>query len=190
MDILNIKDWWKRAKYSGLNDSELCSLISSSDQVAFSVLYERHKLGAYNYALSILKNKAKAMDATHDSFLKLYEKRASYKDEGKFKAYFYRMIRNRCFDLLKKKSEILVENEFELERSDKDDSVFDEVVSRMTLSEIDKEFYNLRDIDRDIFLLWAKGFSMKEISKITEQKESFIKTKIHRIKKKFIEIGK
>ena len=189
MDILNIKDWWKRAKYSGLEDRELSRLVSKSDQVAFSVIYERHKLGAYNYALSILKDKAKAIEATHDSFLKLYEKRDSYNEEGKFKAYFYRMIRNRCFDILKKKTEVLVESEYELETSTKEDSVFDEVLNNMTLTEIDKRFYEFSEVEREIFLLWAKGFSMKEISEVTENKESFVKTKIHRIKKKFIDIG-
>jgi RNA polymerase sigma-70 factor (ECF subfamily) len=187
--IINILNWAKKAKYNGLSDSELCKLVSKSNDVAFSVIYERYKLDAFNYALSILKDKARATDATHDAFLKFYEKRKSYNEEGKFKAYFFRIIRNRCFDILKKKTEVLVENEIELEFSSKDDAIFDEVLTKMTLAELDTHFYKLDDLDREIFILWIKGFSMKEISEISKMKESFVKTKIHRIKKKFIEIG-
>ncbi|WP_127717008.1 RNA polymerase sigma factor [Halobacteriovorax sp. HLS] len=190
MDLINIKKWWLQAKYSSYEDCALVDLvIIESDEVAFGILYERYKLGAYNYALSILKDKARAMDATHDCFLKFYEKRSSFKEEIKFKPLFYRMIRNRCFDLLKKKSELLVEDEYELEFSERDDVVFDETLKNMSLEQIDKAFYELDDGQREVFLLWAQGFSMKEISVATDLKESDIKTKIHRAKKKLSTLG-
>lgn len=190
MDLINIKKWWLQAKYSSYEDSALVDLITSeSDEIAFAVIYERYKLGAYNYALSILKDKAKAMDATHDCFLKFYEKRNSFKDEIKFRALFYRMIRNRCFDLLKKKSEVLVEDQYELEFSERDDVVFDETLKNMSLEQIDKAFYQLEDSQREVFLLWAQGFSIKEICASTQLTEGDIKTKIHRAKKKLSNLG-
>lgn len=184
MSLFNISDWLQRVKFSSLEDAQLAALIAQGNQNAFSVIYERYKLDAYNYSLSILKNKQAAMDATHDCFIKLFEKRKSYKEEMKFKSYFFRVIRNHCFDILKKKGEILFDEREDLEFSKGDDNVFDDAFRSMTLSEIDERFYSLEVYERDLFILWAKGFSMKEISNIAQMKESNIKTKLHRIKKK------
>jgi RNA polymerase sigma-70 factor (ECF subfamily) len=186
MGIFDISGRLQRIKFSSLSDSELSIFIKQGNKNAFSVFYERYKVDAYNYALSILKNKGKAMDATHDSFIKLYENRSIHKDEMNLKAYFFKMIRNRCFDILKKKTEVLVDEQEHLEHSQNEDEVFDKVIRSMTLSSIDDEFYKLDTEQRDIFLLYVKGFSMKEISKISDLNENSVKTKISRIKKKII----
>jgi len=178
---MKINDWFNRSIWKSLSDSELMKLVSRDEKVAFAILFDRHKVALFNYALSILKDRAKAEEVTQETFLKLYEVRDQYKEMGRLRAYLFRLTRNRCFDIMKKKGEVLLGEDEEF--SNLVDETFEKNVTRAKLEMIDRYFQELKAIDQEIFLLWAKGESIRSISSIIESSEGAIKTRLHRIKK-------
>lgn len=178
---MKINDWLNRAKWKNLSDSKLMELVARDERVAFAILFNRHKEALFNYSLSILKNRAKAEEVTQEIFLKLYEMRHEYKEMGKLRSFLFRLVRNKSFDILKKKSEVLLGEEEEF--SSHEDETFEKTLNKMRIEVLDKYYFELKSIDREILLLWVKGEAIRTIAEIIESSEGAVKTRLHRIKK-------
>lgn len=76
------------------SDSELFERARSGDRAAFGRLVDRHKDGLVNYLTRICGDHAQAEDLAQESFLRLYERGEHYREEGKLKAYLYRIATN------------------------------------------------------------------------------------------------
>ena len=70
---------------------------------ALNELMERYRDAAYRYAWRIFRNHHTAEDMTQDFFIKLFRNAARYQPRGHFTTYFYRVLANLCFDLLRKR---------------------------------------------------------------------------------------
>lgn len=64
--------------------------------------YEQYRTGIYRFALSILKDAHLAEDVLQDVFLRLLSGKGM-PDPGKEQAYLYRVARNICYDILRKR---------------------------------------------------------------------------------------
>ena len=65
-------------------------------------LYEKHKVGIFRYALSIVKSPQLAEDVLQDTFVKLIQQESLPMEPGKEAAWLYRVARNLCFDILRR----------------------------------------------------------------------------------------
>jgi RNA polymerase sigma factor (sigma-70 family) len=81
---------------------ELMALVrDGNDDAAFSMLYERHKGGAYRVAVGILKRPAEAAEVTQEAFLKLWRFRARYNGEP-FEPWCFRIAFHAAIDAYRK----------------------------------------------------------------------------------------
>lgn len=64
--------------------------------------YEQYKTGIYRYALSILKDPHGAEDVLQETFLRLLSGKYVVAEE-KIQAWLYRVARNYCYDILRKR---------------------------------------------------------------------------------------
>lgn len=63
--------------------------------------YEQYKTGLFRFALSILKDHVSAEDVLQETFLRLLTGRYA-PEPGREQAYLYRMVRNLCYDELRR----------------------------------------------------------------------------------------
>ena len=70
---------------------------------ALNELMDRYRDAAYRYAWRIFRNHHTAEDITQEFFVKLFRNAARYQPRGHFTTYFYRVLANLCFDLLRKR---------------------------------------------------------------------------------------
>ena len=83
-------------------DDELLRRIADGDQKAFRRLVERHVDRAYALALRILKRPADAEDVVQDTLLKVWTNRGRWQEgRAKFSTWLYRVVTNRCIDLIR-----------------------------------------------------------------------------------------
>ena len=60
--------------------------------------------GAHALAIQLLGNSDDAADAVHDSFARVLAKPDAYdSDKGPLKPWFYRVVRNRCLDMIRRR---------------------------------------------------------------------------------------
>lgn len=64
--------------------------------------YEQHRAGIYRFALSILKDPARAEDVLQEVFLRLLQSDSMRFEPGMEKAWLYRVARNLCYDQLRR----------------------------------------------------------------------------------------
>lgn len=117
--------------------------------------YEEYRTGIYRFALSLLRDPQQAEDVLQETFVKLLTGKFHAPTPGKEKAWLFRVARNLCFDILRKRIRDL-ELPPEIAAPPKENWEFLELISPLPQSE--QEILSLKFIG---------GFTHKEIAKIT-----------------------
>lgn len=121
------------------------------DQLIYSY-YEEYKVGLFRFALSILKDVHSAEDALQEAFVRLLTQ-SRLPDPEKAQAWLYRVVRNICYDMLRKRKHEAQETPISVSEKSWD---FLELIDPLPWKE--QELLALRFIG---------GFSHKEIAAIT-----------------------
>ena len=72
--------------------------LQANDMKAYETLYLKYKDPLFNYFLVNTKSKNLAEEQLQDLFLKLYEKKDSFKYQSKFSTWLWTMARNQFID--------------------------------------------------------------------------------------------
>ena len=116
--------------------------------------YDKYKIGIYRYILSITHDPQLAEDVLQDTFVQLLTDGIRF-DPGKEQAWLYKVARNKCFNILKR-------------RKKQDELQMPVVVSGNLRWEFLEMIASLSAKEQEIVTLkMIGGFSHKEISKIT-----------------------
>jgi RNA polymerase sigma-70 factor (ECF subfamily) len=66
-------------------------------------LTERYGNPALNFARQFLFERENAQDAVQETFIKIFRESGNFNSSYKFAPWFYRILRNTCFDMLRKR---------------------------------------------------------------------------------------
>lgn len=175
-----------------LDDESLITKIDEHRQLVLSILYDRYEKRIYFKAISILKNKPEAMDLAHDIFITIFTSINKFEGKSKFSLWVHSISFNTCVKYLNSKKKIQL---FPLD--DINEEVIDttaEDVSEKELLEINLEalesfLVNLKEEERMLILMkYMDGLTVREMSSITELKESTIKMKLMRTRQKLLKM--
>ena len=86
-----------------ISDAELALQAKRGDIEAFGVLVERYKERAYMIALGFVGSPDDAMDLSQDAFVKAFKAMRSFRDGADFYPWFYAVLRNTCFNFLRRR---------------------------------------------------------------------------------------
>ena len=86
-----------------IGDAELASKAKRGDIDAFGELVERYKERAYMIALGFVGNPDDAMDLSQEAFVKAFKAMRTFKDGCDFYPWFYAVLRNTCFNFLRRR---------------------------------------------------------------------------------------
>lgn len=128
--------------------------------------YDAYRVGLYRFALSLLRSPEQAEDVLQETFLRLLTARFSVPTPGKEKAWLFKVARNLCMDILRKRIREL-ELPPDLSAPPEENWEFLELISPLTQTE--QEILSLKFIG---------GFTHAEIAKITG-------TTVHAAKKRY-----
>ncbi|AIQ44826.1 DNA-directed RNA polymerase subunit sigma [Paenibacillus sp. FSL R7-0273] len=78
--------------------------VQQGEVQAYSLIIEHFQRPIYLYCYYLLGSREEAEDAAQDIFLKALEHIGSFRQTVSFSAWLYRIARNHCTDLLKKRS--------------------------------------------------------------------------------------
>ena len=85
------------------SDDDLMVRCGRGHTAALAEIMRRHQDAAYRYAWRIFRNHHTAEDITQEFFIKLFRNAARYQPRGHFTTYFYRVLANLSFDVLRKR---------------------------------------------------------------------------------------
>lgn len=92
-----------RAELTGKPDEELMRLCQQGQTEAFEALYFKHRQSVINFAAQMLRNHEDAADVFQDAFKYIFSKIETYTPSAKFSTLLYKVVRNLCIDILRKR---------------------------------------------------------------------------------------
>lgn len=84
-----------------LSDADIVARVLAGDRERYGELVLRHQASLYRHALGMVGSPDAAADLTQESFIKGYTGLSGCNDPGRFGAWVFRILRNRCLDYLK-----------------------------------------------------------------------------------------
>ena len=153
----------------------------------FAILYKRYSRKVFAKCISMLKDEAKAGDATQDIFMKIFTNLSKFNHKSRFSTWVYSITYNYCIDALRKDQRHGAIFSDELERAPDKGSpeVSDAEMAEIKVSILKKVMERIPSGDRAILRMkYQEGMSIKEIANGMGKSESAIKMKIKRAKAK------
>lgn len=182
-----------------MEDRELIERAQRGDKDAFAALVQRYHRNIYNLAYRMTGNREDAMDITQEVLLRAYRAIASFQADKPFLPWIYRITWNICADRGRKigrtpSEESIDDGDSEASRLASSipgpDKEFESLEMGRTLkSAIEKLSDGYREL---VVLFHIEGLSIKEISDMTNMKETVIKNRLYRgrqMLKKILEAG-
>jgi RNA polymerase sigma-70 factor (ECF subfamily) len=78
------------------HDGAIVGRVVAGDVDAYEVLVRRYYDRCLRYAVRMLGDDTDARDVVQDAFLRAYRGLSSYRDDGRFDAWLFRILLNRC----------------------------------------------------------------------------------------------
>lgn len=170
---------------AAITDQEILQRFRSGDrELAFQQLVETHGKNVYNIALFTLNDDILAEDATQDAFIKIYRGLGKFKGQSQLSSWIYRIVKNVCYDYLKKRRPVPLDD-FEEQGLTEDDEPGPEAAYlagekhravRQAVEQLP------RQQKMAITLYYFHQRSYEEVAEIMEQPLGTIKSHIYRAK--------
>ena len=159
------------------------------DSPEFGAIYEEHSSPIFYLTLRMLRDPAAAEDATHDVFLKAFQKMDSFRNESNVRTWLYRIAINHCHNIAKSWHNRNIHTSDDAEMFDRVPSPENplRVLETKELGQrIQKSLDALPEEYRLLLLLVAdEKLSYEEIGVLTGQTSDAVRGKLHRARKTF-----
>ena len=176
MFILNLMMQENRANLNADILETLLSKMANGNKEAFKEFYKLTNPSVYAFSLSILKSIPDAEDISQTLYLNLFSNVRKYKRQGKPMAWILTMVKNLCYDKLRKDSRTESLRDYQ-----------DYKINITTYSSIDNKLLAetclniLPDEERNILILHiVSGLKYKEISELLQMPIGTITSKYNR----------
>ncbi len=178
-----------------LTDEELVGKAVSGDSIAFEQIVSKYEKLVYSICYRMFNNKEDAMDATQDTFIKIYKNMEKSIGKGSFKSWICTIATNTCLDELRKRSKkktVSLDAHFnddtdnvKMEIADTDPTPLDNVLNSESASVLKEAITALSEEDRAIIILRdIEGLSYDEIANTLGLSLGTVKSRLSRTRKK------
>jgi RNA polymerase sigma-70 factor, ECF subfamily len=92
-------------RFEPSTDEALMARLAAGDRQAIKVLYARHHLAVYRFALRLVGNTATAEDIVSEVFLELWRHAASFEGRSRLSTFILTIARNKAISVLRGRSD-------------------------------------------------------------------------------------
>ena len=145
------------------------------------MLVERYQAALYRYAVGMVHDGDLAADLVQDSFVKAYTSLRSCHDPGRFGAWLYRILVNRCKDYLKSRRRHTVPLEDDTAIAPESDGPSLDADRNSLRTSVERALQTLPEAQREAFLLkHLEGRSYEEMAEMLGASVSALKMRVMR----------
>ena len=153
------------------------------------VLFERHHGRLFSFCLRMTGNRETAGDMVQETFVRMLKYRATYRDQGAFLAWMYRLARNVCVDHFRSRPRELPEDEGIAERPSPEPLPTERASRREELRLLERALLRLSVEKRETLLLARFGaMPYAEIAEVLGCTVSAVKVRVHRAVRELREV--
>ncbi|MCD6117335.1 RNA polymerase sigma factor [bacterium] len=169
--------------------SAITLCLKYRDPIGFEYLVKKYRREAMYHALSILGEKEDALDACQESFTKAYNAMPRLKTLDAFYPWFYRILRNTCLNMIrKKKNTIKFQRGYKEEYSGQakaaaPDSILENKEKKIMIQDV---FSSIQPQYREILSMkYVSGYSYEEISETLGIPRGTVMSRLYHARKVF-----
>ena len=89
------------ARLDAPTDADIAERVLAGDIEQYAFIVERYQHALYRHAVGMVLDHDAASDMVQDAFVRAYENLKDCRDRGRFRAWLFQTLRNRCLDYLK-----------------------------------------------------------------------------------------
>ena len=171
-------------------DATLMERVRAGDHDAFSLLVDRHKDLLVNYLTRITGNRERAEDSAQETFVRLFENAAKYRERGTFRAYLLRIATNLVRSEERRRNRwrllapLLASSNGHVEEAGQARRLLQAELHRVVAGEVSRLPLEFRV---PLVLREIEGCSYEEIACVTGTRQGTVKSRIHRAKQRLRE---
>ena len=163
--------------------------VRDGDVAKLAPLFERHHAALFEFLSRMTGNATAAEDLVQDVFVRVLKYRATFRDEGRFETWLYRIARNARADYFKRRGTPAVDlNDIE-EPPAGDASVSDTLEYAADVARLKRALLALREDKRELIVLARyRGMKYEAIAELLDIEVGTVKVRIHRALKELRDI--
>lgn len=172
-------------------EKRLIKNLKKGREEAYRKIVEEYGNRLLKTCYLILKDREEAEDVVQETFIKVFRKMETFKEDSGLYTWIYSIALNLSRDRLRKKQDALVLEDEWIGNNDVESHV-EKSIDRELLR---KELFEMNALYREVLVLfYFEELSIKEISELLNEKEGTIKSKLSRgrkvLKESLLEGGK
>lgn len=154
------------------HENILIQQVIAGDQTAYEQLYKQYSARVYAICLRLLANRAKAEEATQETFVQIWQQLPHFRADSQFSTWLHRIAVNTAIDSWRQDKFARLLDEADLD-------LIAEPAQELQL--LDKLILKLPKQARAVFVLFAiEGYQHQEIAKLLKIAEGSSKAQYHR----------
>jgi len=160
-------------------DELLMAAVREGESNELETLFERHHLALYEFFFRMTGDRTAAENLVQDVFYRILKYRDTFRDEGRFKAWLYRIARNAHHDMFRKQEVATFEEEPESMRTVSPSAA---VVSRKVKPEALRSALLKLSEDRRELIVFSQYLRLTpdEIAELLDIDVAAAKVRVHR----------
>ena len=161
-----------------LSDEALMIQVQKGQSEALGPLIFRYEKRLFGLAMRILGNAAAAEDTFQETFLRVYQKRLSYRPGSPFRPWVYRICLNLCRDLCRSRQR-RPQSELSQELRDPQLGPQEKAEQSLLAARVAEAVAELPEKQREVFLLsFYQQLSQAEVAEILEIPIGTVKSRL------------
>lgn len=167
-------------------DIEIINKVKEGDTEAYGIIVKKYYEKAYFVALGFVGDPNDALDLSQTALYKAYESLSRFDEEKPFLPWFYHILRNLCFNFMKKKKLISI---IPLEKANESDpALWQKDCPEDTREIVGRAITCLSSPERKAILLkYFQEYSCKEMAEILRCPMGTIMSRLYYARKKLKE---
>ena len=173
------------------SDETLIARIAPGDRLAMQVLYARHHVRVYRFALRLVRNESTAEDLISEVFLDVWRQAGRFEGRAAVSTWLLAITRFKALSALRKKQDAELDDEAASAIADTSDDPEVAMQKKDTGAALRKCMSALSPEHREIIdLVYYHEKSVEEVAQIVGIPENTVKTRMFYARKKLAELLK
>ena len=163
--------------------------VRSGDVSALGMLFERHHAAVFDYLSRVTGDRAAAEDLVQDVFVRILKYRGTYRDDGSFETWLFRIARNARADYFRKRTVSAPLDDDALEQPEPSPGPMRQLEAQRDRERLRHALLRLRDDRRELIVLARyRGLKHEQIAEILGIEVGAVKVRLHRAMRELREI--
>jgi RNA polymerase sigma-70 factor, ECF subfamily len=171
------------------SDKVLIESIARGDKLAMRVLFVRHYLRVYRFALRLTGNPPTAEDIVSEVFFDVWRQAAGFEAKSQVSTWLLAITRDKAFSSIRPRSEAQLDEEFALTLVAPPDSPEDSTDMNGRSAILQHCLRQLSPVQREVIdLVYYHEKSVAEVAEIVDAPEKTVKTRMFYVRKRLSEL--